>query len=291
MSTASVIGFGTRTPQCVLELLSKASKQGFIQTISPVRSCSLELALLSPPYRTFLRNNTILTTKTTTTTTTTTKELIVLCLPNVSEYTSCVDEVNSIRSKLLSNSGNVLVVVYDPSKHHFLTEEPVDSILAALQSNSATINSAALMALSQLDLKASTQLNPVAGTHHTVIVVGSGGREHAIAVALAKSPLVAQVIVCPGNGGTAKETSPKIVNAPSGYTQSNDSVIKLVKETAATLVAVGPEAPLVDGLVDALAVECPGVLAFGPTKAAAELEASKVIEPILSHCCIRTSIV
>ena len=104
-------------------------------------------------------------------------------------------------------------------------------------------------------------------------MVGSGGREHAIAVALAKSPLVDAVICCPGNGGTQQEGG-KITN--KGANQDNETVIRLVKETSASMVVVGPEGPLVDGLVDELALQCPAVRAFGPTKVAAQLEASKV---------------
>ena len=109
--------------------------------------------------------------------------------------------------------------------------------------------------------------------------MGSGGREHAIAVSLAKSPLVQQVICCPGNGGTAVEGG-KIsnVDASMGVTlgkQDNDTIIHLTKHLNVHMVVVGPEQPLVDGVVDALAISCPTVKVFGPTKAGAELEASK----------------
>ena len=107
-----------------------------------------------------------------------------------------------------------------------------------------------------------------------ILVIGSGGREHALAVALAQSPMVKSVLCTPGNGGTAVEANPKIQNVANGK-QDNDFVIQLVKDVGASMVVVGPEAPLVDGLVDALQVQCPGVLAFGPTQAAAELEAER----------------
>jgi phosphoribosylamine-glycine ligase len=88
--------------------------------------------------------------------------------------------------------------------------------------------------------------------------------------------LVGQVVCCPGNGGTALEGG-KISNAEGvNGKQDNDTVIALVKKLDAQMVVVGPEAPLVDGLVDELAKACPNVQVFGPTKAAAELEASKV---------------
>jgi phosphoribosylamine--glycine ligase/phosphoribosylformylglycinamidine cyclo-ligase len=125
--------------------------------------------------------------------------------------------------------------------------------------------------VSELDQLAAAQLGPTK-RQDVVIVVGAGGREHALAVALAKSPLVKQVVCVPGNGGTAVEGG-KIRNVESE--QDNASVIALTKRLGAAMVVVGPEAPLVAGLVDELAKECPQVLAFGPTQAAAELEASK----------------
>ena len=111
------------------------------------------------------------------------------------------------------------------------------------------------------------------------LLLGCGGREHALAVALAKSPLVGSVICCPGNGGTAVEGG-KISNASDvNGKQDNATVFALVKRVGAAMVVVGPEAPLVDGLVDEMAVAFPDVRVFGPTKAAAELEASKVRLP------------
>jgi phosphoribosylamine--glycine ligase len=109
-----------------------------------------------------------------------------------------------------------------------------------------------------------------------------------LAMALAKSPLVSEVLCCPGNGGTASEENPKIKN--KGANQDNDTVIALTKEVGARMVVVGPEAPLVAGLVDQLSLECPGVLCFGPSKAAAQLEASKAFsKDFLSECGIPTA--
>jgi formyltetrahydrofolate-dependent phosphoribosylglycinamide formyltransferase len=159
---------------------------------------------------------------------------------------------------------------------------------------------AALSALSKLDEKVLLQANSSSGgggagagdgciDQDVVIVVGSGGREHALAVALAKSPLIAKVLVAPGNGGTAQEAAKgegggcckKIVNVATttNSSQGNDnaSILALCHEYAphVKMVVVGPEQPLVDGLVDDLAKEYPHILAFGPTRAAAQLEASK----------------
>ena len=105
----------------------------------------------------------------------------------------------------------------------------------------------------------------------TVMVVGSGGREMAQAMALAKSPKVACVLVAPGNGGTA-EGIPKISNV-AVKDSDIEGLVACAKENGVGLVAVGPEAPLVIGLADAMASA--GIKCFGPTKAAAQLENSK----------------
>lgn len=168
-----------------------------------------------------------------------------------------------------------MVVVYDVSSSSFLGGSVSDALAAASGNDEAksAFAGAALTALSTLDAKAVEQAVGPTKRKDTVIVVGSGGREHALAVALAKSPLVAEVLCCPGNGGTASEENPKIKN--KGANQSNETVIALAKEVGAKMVVVGPEAPLVAGLVDEMAKECPDVLCFGPSQAAAELEASK----------------
>ncbi|HCO77595.1 MAG TPA: phosphoribosylamine--glycine ligase, partial [Rhodocyclaceae bacterium] len=102
----------------------------------------------------------------------------------------------------------------------------------------------------------------------TVMVVGSGGREHALAWKLAQSPRVQRVFVAPGNPGTA--ATEKCRNLPA-----NDipSWIDAAKRHHVDLTVVGPEAPLAAGIVDAFQAE--GLTIFGPTQAAAQLEASK----------------
>ena len=103
-----------------------------------------------------------------------------------------------------------------------------------------------------------------------VLLVGSGGREHAIALKLSQSPTVEQIFVAPGNGGTA--TLAKCANVPI----SADDVPALVAfagEQAIDFTVVGPEAPLVVGIVDAF--QAAGRRIFGPTQAAAQLEGSK----------------
>jgi phosphoribosylamine---glycine ligase len=101
-----------------------------------------------------------------------------------------------------------------------------------------------------------------------VLVVGSGGREHALCWALAASPLVTRVLCAPGNAGIAEVAECVPVRA-----DNLDGLVALARERAAGLVVVGPELPLVLGLVDRLREA--GIKAFGPTAAAARLEGSK----------------
>ena len=101
-----------------------------------------------------------------------------------------------------------------------------------------------------------------------VLVVGSGGREHALAWKLAQSPKVSQVYVAPGNGGTAREGG--LVNVP--ITEIS-TLLEFAKRKGVRLTVVGPEAPLAAGIVDAFRAE--GMKIFGPTQAAAQLESSK----------------
>ncbi len=101
-----------------------------------------------------------------------------------------------------------------------------------------------------------------------VLVVGSGGREHALAWKISRSPLVRAVFAAPGNPGIAGVAT--LVPLQVGDV---DGIAGWAKANAIDLVVVGPEAPLVAGLVDRLAAE--GILAFGPRAAAAEIEGSK----------------
>jgi len=101
-----------------------------------------------------------------------------------------------------------------------------------------------------------------------ILVIGSGGREHALAWRLAQSPRVSKVFVAPGNAGTAREEG--VANVPITAT---DELVKYARENNVHATVVGPEAPLAAGVVDAF--RAAGLRIFGPSKLAAQLEASK----------------
>jgi phosphoribosylamine---glycine ligase len=101
-----------------------------------------------------------------------------------------------------------------------------------------------------------------------ILLLGSGGREHALAWKIAASPLVTRLICAPGNAGIARECELVALDAAD-----HAAVIAFCKAQAIDLVVVGPEAPLCAGIVDDLAAA--GVKAFGPSRVAAQLEGSK----------------
>ncbi|MDH3640221.1 MAG: phosphoribosylamine--glycine ligase, partial [Gammaproteobacteria bacterium] len=103
-----------------------------------------------------------------------------------------------------------------------------------------------------------------------VLIIGGGGREHALAWKVAQSTAVSEVLVAPGNAGTAREPNVRNLRV------SADDITRLVKvasEAGVELTIVGPEAPLVSGLVDAFSAA--GLRCFGPSRLAAQLEGSK----------------
>ena len=104
----------------------------------------------------------------------------------------------------------------------------------------------------------------------TVLVVGGGGREHALAWKLAQSPQVARVLVAPGNAGTAREAKCTNVDVSA---EDIGGLLALARGQSVDLTVVGPEAPLAVGIVDQF--QNAGLRIFGPTQAAAQLEASK----------------
>ena len=101
-----------------------------------------------------------------------------------------------------------------------------------------------------------------------LLVIGSGGREHALAWKLARSPRVSRVLVAPGNAGTAREDG--LVNVAAA---TIPELVELARKEAVAFTVVGPEAPLAEGVVDAF--RAAGLRIFGPAQAAARLESSK----------------
>ena len=111
-------------------------------------------------------------------------------------------------------------------------------------------------------------LNRRGETHMNVLVVGSGGREHALCWQFAASPLLGALWCAPGNAGIANEATCVALD-PMDF----DGLVSFCREQAIDFVVVGPEAPLCAGLVDRLEAE--GIAAFGPRKDAARIEGSK----------------
>jgi len=101
-----------------------------------------------------------------------------------------------------------------------------------------------------------------------VLLIGSGGREHALSWKLAQSPMLTKLYAAPGNPGIGHDAECVDLNV-----SDHDAIIAFCADHAIDLVVVGPEAPLVDGIADALSAS--GVSVFGPSRSAARLEGSK----------------
>ncbi|QKT06219.1 phosphoribosylamine--glycine ligase [Gordonia sp. X0973] len=116
-----------------------------------------------------------------------------------------------------------------------------------------------------------------------VLVIGSGGREHALLLGLAADPSVTDLFAAPGNAGTEGIATNRSVDVASA-----DAVVALAKELAADLVVIGPEVPLVLGVADAL--RAAGIAVFGPNKAAAQIEGSKAFaKDVMAAAGVRTA--
>jgi phosphoribosylamine--glycine ligase/phosphoribosylformylglycinamidine cyclo-ligase len=107
-----------------------------------------------------------------------------------------------------------------------------------------------------------------------VLLVGSGGREHALAWKLSQSALVDRIFVCPGNGGT--HGLPNTTNVSSISGSSFPDLVSFAQDNRINLLIPGPEQPLVDGIVDYFQAHAASINCFGPTRKAAHMEGSKV---------------
>ncbi|ALG83637.1 phosphoribosylamine--glycine ligase [Gordonia phthalatica] len=116
-----------------------------------------------------------------------------------------------------------------------------------------------------------------------VLVIGSGGREHALLLGLKRDPSVRELHAAPGNAGTASVATNHAVDVAS-----TDAVVALAREIAADLVVVGPEVPLVLGVADAL--RAAGIDVFGPSAQAAQIEGSKAFaKDVMAAAGVRTA--
>ncbi|MBM4723145.1 phosphoribosylamine--glycine ligase [Rhodococcus hoagii] len=116
-----------------------------------------------------------------------------------------------------------------------------------------------------------------------VLVIGSGAREHALLLALARDPGVDKLMCAPGNAGIARIAETYAVDVASG-----DAVVDLAKSQAADLVVIGPEVPLVLGVADA--VRAAGIACFGPSAEAARIEGSKAFaKDVMAAAGVRTA--
>lgn len=116
-----------------------------------------------------------------------------------------------------------------------------------------------------------------------VLVIGSGAREHALVLALRRDPAVSAIVAAPGNAGIAQYATTKPVDPCSA-----EAVVALATESAADLVVIGPEVPLVLGVADA--VRAAGFACFGPSAAAARIEGSKAFaKDVMAAAGVRTA--
>ena len=103
-----------------------------------------------------------------------------------------------------------------------------------------------------------------------ILILGSGGREHALAWKCAQDPRISKIFVATGNAGTANEAKCQNINVDM---LNNEALIDFAQQNQVALTLVGPEAPLVNGVVNAF--RAAGLKIWGPTQHAAQLEGSK----------------
>ncbi len=115
---------------------------------------------------------------------------------------------------------------------------------------------------------------PVLGSRMNILLIGSGGREHALAWKMAQSPHCDRLFIAPGNGGTGALTEHVALDVAD-----HGAVVAFCRGKQVRLVVIGPEAPLVDGLADTLCAQ--SIPVFGPSAAAAQLEGSKAFTKAL----------
>jgi formyltetrahydrofolate-dependent phosphoribosylglycinamide formyltransferase len=294
-----LVAFGNRTPLKVIQALSSARGGGggaipqqVVVSTCP-RSTALRLALLKEGIYAQQQQEDTRAILEEESSSSGDEDIMILCHVPSSwiEYTIQRETMAAIRQILLTRP-DVMVVGYHDDERGFLlggggdhhpggsttttTTTTVDMILRGHGGWTPSMRSTAavilLHALNKLEIMVVSD-HPRTDHGATVLVVGGGGREHAIATQLAQSPAVAKVMCCPGNGGTATAPNKKITNI--GTDTDTDQVVALCRTIRPTMVVVGPEGPLVEGLVDRLQNEFKDLLVFGPTQAAAQLEASK----------------
>ncbi|CAM9635769.1 unnamed protein product, partial [Phaeothamnion confervicola] len=164
-----------------------------------------------------------------------------------------------------------VVIVVDPADFAWVSELTSDGAVAISSAQRQALASRAFRATSAVDAQIAAELGKLGKEGVEVLVIGGGGREHAIALALAASRAVSHVYVAPGNGGTAAGNR-KISNVELSV-RDEAGLVGFASEHGIALVVVGPEDPLVAGISDAMSAA--GVPCFGPSAAAARLEASK----------------
>merc|ERR1719473_431086 len=180
------------------------------------------------------------------------------------------DDISRKITEMLKPEGAPLEIAFQtiPDMHHAIPDHLGDWVFTG---DFATPGGTESVMRAFVNYYEGSKARSYAFSGEKVLVLGSGGREHALALTLAKSSRVSSVICIPGNGGCF---GGKLRRADVPLTAPNfKELIAFCQSERVGLVVVGPEQPLVDGVVDALALK--GIHVFGPTAAAAQIESSK----------------